>query len=367
MNDTDELFPSDSSDSDASDASDAGKALSSLGASKGGLARARALTREQRQSIGRAAVEARWRKAGKLIEMPQATHGSSDRPLKIANIELQAYVLNDGTRVLSQAGFLEALGRHRKANVKKQGGEERVPPILQGKAINEFISKEILEKSRPIKFRTPHGVIASGYRADLLPDVCEVYLKARDAGVLPRNQHHVAKQAEILVRGLANVGIIALVDEATGYQDDRARDALAKILEAFVAKELRKWVRTFPGEFYKELFRLRRLPYNGTVRRPQYIGHLTNDLVYARLAPGVLDELKRVTPRDDKGRLRHHLHRRLTEEIGHPKLLQHLAAVTAVMRGCDTWDQFKKLVEKALPKQVSLPLFDLPNGTEAEA
>jgi P63C domain len=346
--------------------SEAAKELSQLGAAKGGDARAQKLSPERRSEIARQAVEARWAKAGKE-PVPVATHGSLDRPLRIANIELQAYVLSDGTRVLSQAGFLEAMGRHRKANVKRKWTQERIPTILHGKAINEFISKEILEKSRPIKFRTPHGVIASGYRADLLPDVCEIYLKARDAGKLPSNQIHIAKQAEILIRGLANVGIIALVDEATGYQDDRARDALAKILEAFVAKELRKWVRTFPGEFYKEMFRLRRLPYNGTVRRPQYLGHLTNDLVYARLAPGVLDELKRVTPRDDKGRLKHHLHRRLTEELGHPKLLQHLAALTALMRGCDTWDQFKKLVEKALPKQVSLPLFDGPRQTESEA
>ena len=61
--------------------------------------------------------------------------------------------------------------------------------------------------------------MASGYRAELLPDVCEVYLKAREAGVLPTNQKHVAKQAEILMRGLAHVGIIALVDEATGFQE----------------------------------------------------------------------------------------------------------------------------------------------------
>jgi hypothetical protein len=219
----------------------------------------------------------------------------------------------------------------------------------------------------PIEFKTPDGRRMLGYEATLLADICDAVLEARKRGSLTEKQQHVATQCEILVRGFARVGIIALVDEATGYQADRARDALAKILEAFVAKELRKWVRTFPGEFYRELFRLRNLPYNGTVKRPQYVGHLTNDLVYARLAPGVLEELKRVTPRDDKGRLRHHLHRRLTEELGHPKLLQHLAAVTAVMRGCDTWDQFKKLVDKALPKQVSLPLFDTPSRTEAEA
>lgn len=93
-------------------------------------------------------------------------------------------------------------------------------------------------------------------------------------------------------------------------QDIRARDSLTKLLEAFIAKEQCKWVKTFPAEFYKEMFRLRKWTFSeaGTAK-PALVGHLTNDLVYSRLAPGVLDELRRVTPRDDKGRLKTHLHR----------------------------------------------------------
>jgi hypothetical protein len=338
--------------------SDAAKALSLLGAAKGGAARAKSLSPEDRSRIAREAVETRWRNAGRLTEVPQATHGSPDRPLKIADVELQAYVLSDGTRVLSQAGFLEALGRHRKANVRKGEGEEGIPAILQGKALKQFISNELLEKSRPIKFRTPSGSVASGYRAEILPQVCDVYLAARQNNVLPTNQQHVAKKAEILVRGLAHVGIIALVDEATGYQADRARDALATILEAFVAKELRKWVKTFPADFYREMFRLRGLPYTGSVKKPQYIGHLTNDLVYARLAPGILEELRRVTPRNEKGKLKHRLFQRLTDDVGHPKLREHLASVIALMRAADTWEQFMPMIDRSLKRYTVLPLFE---------
>jgi hypothetical protein len=341
--------------------SEAAKELSQLGAAKGGDARALKLSPERRSEIARQAVEARWAKAGKE-PVPVATHGSPDRPLRIANVELQAYVLSDGTRVLSQAGFLEALGRHRKANVRRKWAEERVPPILQGKAINEFISKEILEKSRPIKFRTPHGVIASGYRADLLPDVCEIYLKAREAGKLPTNQSHVAKQAEILIRGLANVGIIALVDEATGYQDDRAKDALARILERFIAKELRPYVKTFPTAFYKEMFRLRNwkwpeLPADQR-KRPILVGNLTDNVVYDRLAPGVKQRLKELIGRDETGRLKKKMFQRLTEEIGDPKLREHLASVVALMKAADSWPQFIEMIDRALPKYKPLPLFD---------
>jgi len=331
------------------------------GKAKGGWERARRLSPETRKEIAKRAASVRW------AYLPQAICGSPDRPLRIANVELQCYVLEDQTRVLSQAGFLEALGRHRKANVRREGGEERVPPILQGKAINPFISEEILEKSRPIRFRTPHGVMASGYRADLLPNVCEVYLQARDAGVLPTNQEHVAKQAEILIRGLANVGIIALVDEATGYQEFRAQDALARILEAFIAKELQAWVQTFPSGFYQQMFRLRGLEYpHGSVKRPQYFGWLTTDIVYKRLAPGVLTELKRVTPRHETGRLKHKLFQRLTSNIGYPKLREHLGSVVAIMSLSNDWHDFMRKLDRLHPRYNETMLLPLDYTKEKD-
>lgn len=313
---------------------------------RGGLARAESLSPEERSQIAKQAAAARWAEG-----LSEAVCGSPDQPLRIGDIEIECYVLEDGTRVLTQAGFLEALGRHRKANVRREGGEEPMPPILQGKAINPFISKEIQEKSRPIVFRLPSGGRASGYNAEVLPAVCEIYLKARETGALPKNQEHVARQAEILVRGLARVGIIALVDEATGYQELRAKNALAKILEAFIAKELQGWVQTFPDDFYRELFRLRGLDYpNATVQRPQYFGHLTNDIVYKRLAPGVLKELKSVTPRNESGRPKHKLFQHLTSNVGYPKLREHLGSVVTLMKLSDDWDDFNGKLDQIHPR-----------------
>jgi P63C domain len=324
-----------------------------VGRAKGGKARMESLSDEERQDQARKGAAARWK------ELPLAVCGSPEKPLKIGDAELQCYVLEDGTRVLSQAEFLEALGRHRKANVRNEGGEERLPAILQGKAINPFISQEVIEKSRPITFRTTSGVRASGYRAELLPDVCEIYLKARDAGVLPKNQIHVAQQAEILVRGLARVGIIALVDEATGYQEFRKKNDLSKILEAFIAKELQPWIQTFPSEYYEEMFRLRGLRFpNDTPRRPQYFGHLTNDVVYKRLAPAVLEELKKVTPKTDSGYRQHKYFQRLTNNVGYPKLKEHLGAVVAFMQTSANWGDFMQKLDRFRPRMnetLSLP------------
>src|SRR4029077_19589721 len=90
--------------------------------------------------------------------------------------------------------------------------------------------------------------------------------KRESKGPLPRSSSRLRNSARFLSPGFARVGIIAVVDEPTGNQADRARDALAEILGEFVAKELRKWVRTFPGEIYREMFRLRNMQYTQTPR-----------------------------------------------------------------------------------------------------
>ena len=119
-----------------------------------------------------------------------------------------------------------------------------------------------------------------------------LFLDARRAGSLDPQQAALADRCEILIQGLATVGIIALVDEATGYQEIRAKRALATILEKFIADELQPWTKTFPFEFYVLIARLKGWPSSYAIKRPSVVGHYTNDLIYSRLAPGLLKELK---------------------------------------------------------------------------
>jgi hypothetical protein len=313
------------------------------GRARGGAARAKKLTSKERSEIARRAATSRWN----TDDLPLAVCSSEDKPIRLAGVELEAYVLEDGTRLLSQAGLLRAIGRNPRAATRSL----EVPPMLQGAAFTPFLTPEILDAGRAVSFRTPSGFRANGYRAEFLPKVCEVYLKARDAGTLAPNQKRIATQADILMRAFATVGIIALVDEATGYQDLRARDALTKILEAYIAEELQPWVRTFPADFYSELFRLRGLDYpSAPVKRPQYFGTLTNDIVYKRLAPGVLDELKRVTPRDEKGRAKHKYFQRLTNNVGYPKLREHLGSVVTLMKLSSDWADFRGKLDRIHPR-----------------
>ena len=285
-------------------------------------------------------------------------YGSADRPLRIGDLEIPCYVLDDGRRVLVQRGMMTALDM--KQGTAGRGAGDRLAKFVATKALSGFVDAKLAEMiTNPILFRVEGGQTAYGYEATILADICEAVLAARKAGKLNYQQEHIADQCEILVRGFARVGIVALVDEVTGFQADRARDALAKILEAFVQKELRKWVRTFPAEFYQQLCRLRGVTYPPTKKNfPSYFGHLTNNIVYDRLAPGVKDELKRLTPRDESGRHRDRLFQRLTEDVGHPKLREHLASVVALMKVSPAYDTFEEHLDTALPKwseQLTLP------------
>jgi hypothetical protein len=118
-------------------------------------------------------------------------------------------------------------------------------------------------------------------------------------------------------------------------------------------------VATFPPKFYREMFRLRGLTFDGSAKRPRFIGKLTNDLVYTRLAPGVLEELKKKNPAvGEKGRRKSKHHQWLTGDIGHPALREHLEAVSTLMMAADTWEQFYKMLNRTKPVYRGPTLFD---------
>lgn len=315
--------------------------------SMGGKARAESLSAEQRAGIAKKAADARW-------ALPKATHEGN---LILGSAVIHAAVLEDGRRLLTQSDFMRVLGRARQAKGRAYyEGDVNLPAFITAKNLKPFIPADLYVTSSQVEFRTLKGAIAYGYPAELLPKVCDVFLNARDAkdpitkkDVLTKNQQHIVKQADLLMRALAHIGIIALVDEATGHQYDRARDALARILEKFIAKELQPWTRSFPLEFYQHIFRLRNWAFDpDTMKSPRVLGKYTNNIVYARLAPGVLDELRAKSPVID-GRRKHKLYRWLTGDVGHPKLLAHLEGVKIIMRESETWEGFLQKLNKHYP------------------
>lgn len=301
----------------------------------------------RRSEIARMGAEARWSGAATI---PRATFGSTDNPLRIGDIELPCFVLDDERRVLTAGSVQASLNIAAGGSMKK--GLSRLELFIDGKLISPFVSSDLRERvSNPILFRTPANGKAYGYEAVVLAELCEAILAARQAGELMKQQMHIAHQAEILVRAFARVGIVALVDEATGFQEVRKRDALHKILAAYIAPELMGWAKRFPDNFYEEMFRLHGWDYDPeSVARPGVVGKFTNTYIYEQLPPGVLEELGSKNPKDETGRRKVRHHQLLTDQVGHPHLERQIAATTTLMRASDDWPTFKRLFSRAFPK-----------------
>ena len=178
-------------------------------------------------------------------------------------------------------------------------------------------------------------------------------IHARADGVLGPSQDKVAEKAEYLLNALADVAIIALIDEATGYQKRRAHNELQRILAAYISSELLPWQRRFPISYYEQIYRVMGWPYDAsTTKRTAYIGKLTNKLIYQKLPPGVLLQLQRRNPVDMTTKRRKHKHfQLLTDDIGNVHLEKQIAAVTTLLRATPNgkWRFFEALFNQAFP------------------
>ncbi len=269
--------------------------------------------------------------------------------LSLNGMEIPCYVLEDGTRVLSGRGMQSALNMVDDVENKQVAGT-RLSRYFNQKSLEPYIYKnKDADHFKPLICYNGETKI-HGYEATVLADICDAFLEARKHIDLSPRQKIIADQCEILIRAFAKVGIIALVDEATGYQDIRAKDreALQKILDKYLLEERAKWAKRFPDEFYQQIFRLK----NWTVglaltKRPAVVGRYTNNIVYERLAPGILEGLQKRNPITDKNRRESKHHQFLTEDVGHPELQKHLGGVIALMRVSSNWDQFMRFLDKA--------------------
>lgn len=290
-------------------------------------------------------------------KIPKATHRGI---LTIGDINIPCAVLNNGKRVLSETGINKALlGTRTGGSIRRKKINEEVgaplPVFLAPSSLKPFISKELLDGAlTPVEYQDGKR-ITKGFDAAILPAICDVWLKAREANALQKQQFGRAQKAEILMRGLAHIGIIALIDEATGYQEERDRNELQKFLAMYLSEERLRWAKMFPDEYYRQLFRLRGWNYSPlSVKRPKYVGQLTNELVYKKLPATVLEELKKLNPVKNKKTWRreatHHQH--LSSDIGQPDLRDHLLQLIAIMRISTNWSSFLRNFTKAFPGPV---------------
>jgi hypothetical protein len=185
--------------------------------SKGGAARAASLTREQRREIAQRAARTRWAKISDPEGIPRASHQGK---LPIGDIEIDVYNLHDKRRLIAKNAMARALG------LKSEGGNAFLRTVTR-KGVRSAIGDELWDKiENPIFFRHVDtdlgglGGVADGYEATTLIEVCDALMDAKNKKFLAPSQYFLARQAEIIIRSCAKMGIIYLVDTATGYIED---------------------------------------------------------------------------------------------------------------------------------------------------
>ncbi len=275
----------------------------------------------------------------------KATH---EGKLKIGETELNVAVLEDGTRVITQSAVFKAFGRTKRGRAKSDVRVLNRPAFVDAKNLQPFIDEGLEEVLNLIEYKSKSGVVTEGYNAEILPRLCKLYLDARNSMSLVKQQLPLARASEVLLIALSKVGITALVDEATGYQYERERHELQKILKQYIAEELLPWQKTFPDEFYIQIFRLKGWEYNAQTikKRPGVVGHWTNNLIYKQLPKGVLNELKSKTPKSDAGNYTARFFQSLTPEIGSPHLQNQLVSVITLMKVSRDWEDFMRNFNK---------------------
>lgn len=270
---------------------------------------------------------------------------SHEGELHLGGMSIPCYILEDGTRVLSGNAMQNAL--------KLQDESDNASGTRLARYLNQTTLKPFIYKDKapghfdPIVCYKGEQKI-NGYEATVLADICEAFLDARKNIKLSARQRIIADQCEILIRGFARVGIVALVDEATGYQYERERFELEKILNAYISDEILKWQLTFTDDFYREIYRLWKLPFipKYIKNKPSFIGKLTSKYIYEQLPKGVVDRIKEKTGKTEKGNWKYKWHQALTPEIGREHLKKQIIEVTTLMSISQSKEQFDSLFQQ---------------------
>ncbi len=276
-------------------------------------------------------------------------------------VSIECYVTKEKERFLSLRGTARALDL-------KGAGSTALARNLKSKWIQPYLSEGLiqwLDNLEANNIETLSGIRQRNIiplEASLFVDLCKAYVNAQRDGLFTDNngkiiqkwerQNQIANKLYMIMSAFAKVGIIALIDEITHYQEDRERDELTKLLAVYLSDERLTWAKMFPDEFYKQIYRLRGWPYPTGVKRTPLVGKITNEIVYEKLPPGVLPELRKRNPViPTKKRRRWTFTQFLSYDLGQPDLRDHLLQVVALMRASSNWGKFKSLFARAFPEK----------------
>jgi hypothetical protein len=251
--------------------------------------------------------------------------------------ELDVYVLNTEARVIALRSAIKSISKTESGNLGAYIGVSAIKPFIN----SELILGELLDFSIP-----GTQFIGRGMTTEHFELICRGYVQALYEGAsLTERQKEIAIKCAVLTAGLTRTGLDALIDEATGYQYERAEDALQVKLRAFIADELRAWEKTFPDELWEEFGRLTGWA-TPLQTRPKWWGKLVIELIYDTLDADVAAYLKANKPPAGV-----HWHRQLTENLGVRQLVSRCWEVIGVSKTCDNIHELRQRVAQHYGKK----------------
>lgn len=308
---------------------------------RGGKARMQALTPEERKELASNAAKKRWSK--QKLQERGSFNPAGNSPVAVAWGSLQVgesllpcYVLNNGERVFSLKGAVVGL-------IETEGGQ--LAEYIKVQPLRPFLPEDLVPAENGvipalIQFDTGGDGFtkyASGLPVEKFMDLCIAYSTAADNARLTPRQSRIAANANRFIRACAKVGIVALVDEATGYQDQRELDELQFKLNLYLVESMRKWEKTFPDELWIQFGRLTGWT-KPAHQRPKYWGRLVLELVYKYLDPDVAEWLQENAPKPAHGQ---NYHQWLTSQYGLRRLVEHIWKLIGIASTCETMDELR--------------------------
>ena len=266
--------------------------------------------------------------------------------------ELDVYVLNTGDRVISLRSAAKSMTGIVTGDLESYVGVVALKPFID----SELVLEQLLEFSIP-----GTQFIGRGMTTEHFELICRAYVQAlHERAALSDRQREIAIKCAVLTAGLTRTGIDALIDEATGYQYERAEDALQVKLRAFISEELRAWEKTFPDELWDEFGRLTSWA-TPLQSRPKWWGKLVTELVYDTLDNDVAKYLK-----ENKPPAGVKWHQQLTENYGVRQLVSRCYEVVGMAKTCDNIRELRVRVAQHYGKKPTQFTLFLKPGSDVK-
>lgn len=269
--------------------------------------------------------------------------------------DVDGYVLDevDGEKPRHPRCVLSKTGAGRAIGLRSEGGSA-LWRTLSRKNIRSEIDEKVREKiDNPIVFKhfntgseSRPGVTVHGLDTSTFIEILRAILKAK----LTKTQRHLGERAQTMLIALANTTLDSIVYQESGYWKTIEGQRVAEILDNYLQEHARKWAKTFPDDFWVKLIRVKGYPSYVALKRPAFVGHWVNDIVWDRLVPGARKKLNELNPRLPAGYRKNKHHQHTTEDYGLPELKAHLIKVMAYMDAAANDTQFMRMLNRGTPK-----------------